>query len=179
MNINDFKKQSKMTYVYIEGALPDDKDFKSYVAVPFHYDDFKSFSESQQKAICQAEILKGGIYIEPKIFLKIDEFYLTDDEVKFREILNDFERCLEKPVWSFDGEKYEQTKNQLIELMESNNKIAIDFLDYFEKAVKVQKNWDLFSNKDIIDKIKEILKNQPHWQKLKKIYNEQYNIDIK
>ena len=117
--------------------------------------------------------------VEPKIFLKIDEFYLTDDEVKFREILNDFERCLEKPVWSFDGEKYEQTKNQLIELMESNNKIAIDFLDYFEKAVKVRKNWDLISNKDIIDKIKEILKNQPHWQKLKKIYNEQYNIDIK
>ena len=55
-----FKRNSKVTYVYIFGFINNrsDRDFRGYIEVPYSYNDFISFNEEQRIAICQAVILK-------------------------------------------------------------------------------------------------------------------------
>ena len=83
MDIEKFKNESKVTYVRVSGDIHGvtvmkayaQRDFKyddhrlnysGYVAVPFSYEDFKSFGEKQQKAICEAELLRSGLCIQVK-----------------------------------------------------------------------------------------------------------------
>ena len=73
MDIEKFKKESKVTYVYVKGdlrgvAIPkpldeydhDSRKFETYMEVPFTFDEFTSFSKDQQIAICEAELIKLG-----------------------------------------------------------------------------------------------------------------------
>lgn len=60
MEIDEFKKTSKVTYVRVFGFINNNsqRDFIGYVEVPYTYDDFVAFSEEQRIAICQAILLK-------------------------------------------------------------------------------------------------------------------------
>lgn len=94
MDIEKFKKESKVTYVHVSGerhgvfvitsyAMRDVKRsenllrYNGYIVVPFNYYDFVSFSEEQQRAICEAELIKSGLCIQvnrcnPEVFYKED-----------------------------------------------------------------------------------------------------------
>ena len=80
MDIEKFKKESKVTYVHVRGDIHGfpvvrtyaQKDFhykdnrliyNGFIAVPFCQDEFNSFNKSQQKAICEAEFAKAGICV--------------------------------------------------------------------------------------------------------------------
>lgn len=80
MDIEKFKKESKVTYVHVRGDIHGfpvvrtyaQKDFhykgnsliyNGFITVPFSYDQFKSFNKSQQIAICEAELAKTGICV--------------------------------------------------------------------------------------------------------------------
>ena len=60
-----FKRNSKVTYVYIFGFINNrsDRDFRGYIEVPYSYNDFISFNEEQRIAICQAVILRQTGYL--------------------------------------------------------------------------------------------------------------------
>ena len=82
MNADQFKMNSKVTYVWVEGephgiVVPLDSSIKKeklyrqsflnysgYIVVPYSYDEFVSFNEAQRKAICQAELSKSGWCIQ-------------------------------------------------------------------------------------------------------------------
>lgn len=78
MDIEKFKNESKVTYVLVSGDIHgitvkrDSRydthrlNYSGYVAVPFSYEDFKSFGEKQQRAICEAELLRSGLCIQVK-----------------------------------------------------------------------------------------------------------------
>ena len=80
MDIENFKKVSKVTYVHVHGDIHGFPVVKTYakqefhykenrlmyngfITVPFSYDEFKSFNKLQQKAICEAEFVKAGICV--------------------------------------------------------------------------------------------------------------------
>jgi hypothetical protein len=95
MDIEKFKKESKVTYVFIhaephgvfvvkaynmhEVKRSDNLfNYNGYIVVPFAYNDFISFSEKQQIAICEAELIKSGLCFkvkncDPKYFYKTDD----------------------------------------------------------------------------------------------------------
>ena len=77
MTAAQFKKDSKVTYVLVEGdpcgivvpALGSAfhsafytrrLKYSGYIEVPYSYEDFIAFNENQRKAICQAELSKSG-----------------------------------------------------------------------------------------------------------------------
>ena len=76
MTAAQFKKDSKVTYVWVKGDLSgivvptlgsasypyNGKRLKysGYIEVPYSYEDFIAFNENQRKAICQAELSKSG-----------------------------------------------------------------------------------------------------------------------
>lgn len=80
MNIEDFKKESKVTYVRVKGECrgvfhpgsyhgysfeykTDKLSYSGYVEVPFSYEEFMSFNKMQQRAICEASLTKAGLAI--------------------------------------------------------------------------------------------------------------------
>lgn len=65
MDIEVFKKTSKITYVYVFGFINNNsqRDFIGYIEVPYGYEDFMAFSEKQRIAICQAVILRQTGYL--------------------------------------------------------------------------------------------------------------------
>ena len=87
MDIEKFKKESEVTYVYVKGdlrgvAIPkpleeydhDSRKFETYMEVPFTFDEFMSFSKDQQIAICEAELIKIGKCVKLTI-CNPDRFY--------------------------------------------------------------------------------------------------------
>ena len=77
MNAEQFKKISKVTYVFVKGdprglVVPTSENghnsnyktswltYSGYIEVPYRYDEFVAFNENQRKAICQAELSKAG-----------------------------------------------------------------------------------------------------------------------
>ncbi len=81
MNIEDFKKESKVTYVSFKGECrgvfhpsgyhgysfeykTDKISYSGYVEVPFCYEEFSSFNKLQQRAICEASLTKAGLAIK-------------------------------------------------------------------------------------------------------------------
>lgn len=74
MTAAQFKKDSKVTYVFVKGepwglVVPDRGSasypyrrlkYSGYIEVPYSYEDFIAFNENQRKAICQAELSKSG-----------------------------------------------------------------------------------------------------------------------
>ena len=78
MEIDEFKKTSKVTYVSVFGFINNNsqRDFIGYVEVPYTYDDFVAFSEKQRIAICQAVILRQtGHLIQGFMKCDPDEFF--------------------------------------------------------------------------------------------------------
>lgn len=70
MDIEKFKKESKVTYVYVTGVpmgLYYNKEkekclkFEGFIQVPFSFEEFAVFDEDQQTAICEANLNKAGI----------------------------------------------------------------------------------------------------------------------
>lgn len=74
MNIEDFVKKTKVTYVKVTGNLhgyvvptPNESvSYSGYIEVPYYYDDFSRFNEKQRIAICQAELSKSGWCVKIK-----------------------------------------------------------------------------------------------------------------
>ena len=72
MTAEQFKNNSKVTYVRVEGkpsgyvvSKPKELCFyKGYIEVPYSHEDFISFNEKQRKAICEAELCKSGLFLE-------------------------------------------------------------------------------------------------------------------
>lgn len=74
MTAAQFKKDSKVTYVFVKGTpcgivVPERGSasypcrrlkYSGYIEVPYSYEDFIAFNENQRKAICQAELSKSG-----------------------------------------------------------------------------------------------------------------------
>ena len=74
MTAAQFKKDSKVTYVFVKGdpwgivvpalgsaSYPYKRlKYSGYIEVPYSYEDFIAFNENQRKAICQAELSKSG-----------------------------------------------------------------------------------------------------------------------
>ena len=77
MNIEYFKKNSKVTYVWVTGdprgiVVPVSENehnsnyktswlkYSGYIEVPYSYKEFVDFNESQREAICQAVLSKSG-----------------------------------------------------------------------------------------------------------------------
>ncbi len=70
MDIDKFKKESKVTYVYVQGSVRgtvvpndckhDELLLQTCMEVPYKYEDFVSFNKELQNAICMAELLKLG-----------------------------------------------------------------------------------------------------------------------
>lgn len=80
MDIEVFKKTSKITYVYVFGFINNNssREFIGYVEVPYGYNDFVAFSQEQRIAICQAVILRqtgnlvqGFMKCDPDKFFEI------------------------------------------------------------------------------------------------------------
>ncbi len=91
MSTEEFKKESKVTYVLVQGIRPDKMieqrgkkvpmPYMSFIEVPFSYEVFKSFNSWQQSAICQATISKSGIVVAGM---------RLDTELFFREPTKEF-----------------------------------------------------------------------------------------
>ena len=96
MDIENFKKVSKVTYVHVHGDIHGFPVVKTYarqefhykenrlmyngfITVPFSYEEFKSFNKLQQKAICEAEFVKAGICVKVDR-CDADMFYSSKDE---------------------------------------------------------------------------------------------------
>ena len=77
MTAAQFKKDSKVTYVLVEGdpcgiVVPASASglnfnyrtnrlkYSGYIEVPYSYEEFIAFNDNQRKAICQAELSKSG-----------------------------------------------------------------------------------------------------------------------
>ncbi len=78
MENEEFKKTSKVTYVYVFGFINNNsqRDFIGYVEVPYSYEVFVSFNEKQRIAICQAVILRqSGYLVQGFIKCDPDEFF--------------------------------------------------------------------------------------------------------
>ena len=74
MTAAQFKKDSKVTYVWVKGDLRGivvptlgsasysykQLKYSGYIEVPYSYEEFIAFNENQRKAICQAELSKSG-----------------------------------------------------------------------------------------------------------------------
>ena len=83
MEMNEFKKTSKVTYVSVFGFINNNsqRDFIGYVEVPFTYDDFVAFNEKQRIAICQAVILRQtGHLIQGFMKCDPDEFFKNESQ---------------------------------------------------------------------------------------------------
>jgi hypothetical protein len=80
MDIEKFKKESKVTYVHVKGECrgvfhpgsyhgysfeykTNKLSYSGYIEVPFSYDEFISFNKCQQIAICEASLTKAGLAI--------------------------------------------------------------------------------------------------------------------
>ena len=98
MNIEDFKKESKVTYVRVKGECrgvfhPSSYNghsfeyktnklvFSGYVEVPFSYADFVSFNKYQQKAICEASLTKAGLAIQVSN-CDAETFFMNNDQAE-------------------------------------------------------------------------------------------------
>ena len=78
-----FKRNSKVTYVYIFGFINNrsDRDFRGYIEVPYSYNDFISFNEEQRIAICQAVILRQtGCLVLGFIQCDPDKFFMQESK---------------------------------------------------------------------------------------------------
>ena len=77
MTAAQFKKDSKVTYVLVEGdprgiVVPTSEGafklrynsirlkYSGYIEVPYSYEEYIAFNDNQRKAICQAELSKSG-----------------------------------------------------------------------------------------------------------------------
>ena len=96
MDIENFKKELNVTYVHVWGDIRGVPvmetyakevfhytrncfKYNGYITVPFCYKDFKSFTDLQQKAICEAEFVKAGICVKVDR-CDADMFYSSKDE---------------------------------------------------------------------------------------------------
>ena len=78
-----FKRNSKVTYVYIFGFINNrsDRDFRGYIEVPYSYNDFISFNEEQRIAICQAVILRQtGCLVQGFMQCDPDKFFMQESK---------------------------------------------------------------------------------------------------
>jgi len=124
MNIEKFKKESKVTYVHIVGRptgviVPrnkqdfshDDFLYNGFIEVPFSYDNFMSLSDEQQRAICEATLCKLGHPVKVS-GCNVELFYSSVKESKFDKKIKEIQDLLkeEKPD--------ETTKRRVAELVE-------------------------------------------------------------
>lgn len=94
MDIEKFKKESEVTYVYVKGkpmGLYYDKGnklqyFQGYIQVPFRHKDFTAFDEKQQRAICEADLNKAGIPIH---VISCDPFCFYEDQDQVNDTKED------------------------------------------------------------------------------------------
>ena len=138
MNIEKFKKESKVTYVQVTGKpigviVPrnrqdfshDDFLYRGFIEVPFPHDDFVELSDEQQRAICEATLCKLGHPI------KVSEcnpelFYSSVRESKFDKKIKAVQDLLEQ-------NPDETTKRRLVDLVKeicsSNDEANREYID--------------------------------------------------
>ena len=83
MKIEEFKQTSKVTYVYVFGFINNNsqRDFSSYIEVPYSYDDFIAFDKEQRVAICQAAILRQtGNLVQGFMQCDPDKFFTLESK---------------------------------------------------------------------------------------------------
>ena len=83
MKIEEFKQTSKVTYVYVFGFINNNsqRDFSSYIEVPYSYDDFIAFDKEQRVAICQAVILRQtGNLVQGFMQCDPDKFFTLESK---------------------------------------------------------------------------------------------------
>lgn len=83
MKIEEFKQTSKVTYVYVFGFINNNsqRDFSSYIEVPYSYDDFVAFDKEQRIAICQAVILmQTGNLVQGFMQCDPDKFFTLESK---------------------------------------------------------------------------------------------------
>ncbi len=196
MDIEKFKKESKETYVYVTGdfrglvvyrknnTLPFEtntifRKYSGYILVPFCFADFTSFNERQQKAICEAEIVRSGLCIEVES-CDPNVFYYTEDEIELRKTISSLRSFATSEHYNIVD--LGKTIDRAIELIEANNQFAVAFLDLLEQIVQDENKSQGFIQ-DVIKitaKLKDVFedKDRPNWNRLKKFCIDQYNFDI-
>ncbi len=140
MDIEKFKKESKVTYVYVIGKVigfpimksisDNDKYFyRGYIEIPYSYADFSSFSKEQQKAVCESVFCKSGFLISVSSCNK-DMFYVKTKDAEYELTISNIKELLSK-------EPNIDNKNKLKSLIEEIRKNKDDDKDYVKRIIKL------------------------------------------
>ena len=191
MDIEKFKKESKVTYVEVSGIIkgvPSEKNdvirYKGYITVPFCYNDFKSFTDLQQKAICEAELVKSGICMQINSYY-LDSFYCSEDDRKLQKCMNEFNYWIAQSSPSYKYAELYARGREILELIKKNNYMAETFFDFLESAPSKSEVWVCMKH-DINKLLAELMSicesspelNSRYHERLRTFIKEQYEIDI-
>ena len=125
--LKSFKAVSKVTYVEIHKQT---NNF--FIEVPYSYEFIKRLGWRQQRAICEAELLKMNI--SPNyLYIDVDSFYLTEDEkilVLLEKQLGELKSIFQKKTLGEEGNHWEK-------LLEKIDSKAIRSRPFLEKLLEL------------------------------------------
>ena len=137
--LKSFKKESRVTYVEIHKQTGN-----FFIEVPYSYECFKRLGFRQQRAICEAELLK--LNISPNyLYTDMDSFYLTKDEkqlVLLEKQLEELESIFQNKTLVEKGKHWEKA----IERIDSKAINSSSFLKRLLASAEVLNAMELDQN---------------------------------
>ena len=125
--LKSFKAVSKVMYVEIHKQT---NNF--FIEVPYSYEFIKRLGWRQQRAICEAELLKMNI--SPNyLYIDVDSFYLTEDEkilVLLEKQLGELKSIFQKKTLGEEGNHWDK-------LLEKIDSKAISSRPFLEKLLEL------------------------------------------